>query len=66
MLKKKRPLKKFPPCQECGADPGFTWHCDCGFSLCHQCMDKDLERVRCNGRTWVCPECKKEHILAKG
>ncbi|MGN7614670.1 hypothetical protein ACQZV8_21585 [Magnetococcales bacterium HHB-1] len=64
--RRRRPRKVFPPCQGCGADTGFTWHCVCGFAFCHSCMNANLEMVRCNGRTWICPQCGRDHILAKG
>ncbi|MBF0588157.1 MAG: hypothetical protein HQL53_03425 [Magnetococcales bacterium] len=65
-LRRSKPRKSFPPCQLCKADNGFTWNCECGFAFCHECMNANLTLVKCNGRTWGCPECGRSHILARG
>ncbi len=63
-MKKRKPRIKFPPCSLCKADSGFNWHCECGFSICHDCMSSRLEELKSNGRYWVCPKCGRNHIGA--
>ncbi|MBF0590141.1 MAG: hypothetical protein HQL53_13550 [Magnetococcales bacterium] len=62
--KKSKPRRTFPPCKPCGDDSGFNWACECGFAICHTCMNAQLEKLKCNGRSWVCPECGRPHIGA--
>ncbi|MGN7614171.1 hypothetical protein ACQZV8_19050 [Magnetococcales bacterium HHB-1] len=64
MKRRSKPRKSFPPCSRCGANTGFNWSCDCGFAVCHKCMNENMAEYISNGRQWSCPQCGTTHIGA--
>ncbi len=62
--KQRKPRKPNHPCRVCKDDTCFTHVCiQCGFSICLTCMNDNMERLKCNGRWWTCPACKKGQSL---
>ncbi len=66
--RRKAPLKRFKPCFICKKVEGFTWTCGCGFAVCTPCLD-EARRIGVIGdshRSWICPDCDRENLFAKG